>query len=210
MIQTLIVVFLGRELDASSEQLGLLFFGIGLVQTAWFLAAPFVARRIGLLATMVVSHIPSNLCLIALPFGPSLSVAIALLVRAMLGQMDVPDPPGLRDGLGRPRRAHRRRGVHRHRPLHIARPFAHLTGQRPPPGHRPPGRRVRRRRNAYQRRCTTSSCGARSRRVPLPEDERPRAATGPTSRRRRVDIPGRTGTLAGMSAVRRALVLLLM
>ena len=91
VIQTLIVVFLGREFDASSEQLGLLFFGIGLIQTASFLAAPFIARRIGLLATMVVSHIPSNLCLIALPFAPNLDVAIALLlVRAMLGQMDVP------------------------------------------------------------------------------------------------------------------------
>ena len=91
VIQTLIVVFLGRQFDASSEQLGLLFFGIGLIQTASFLAAPFIARRIGLLATMVVSHIPSNLCLIALPFAPNLNVAIALLlVRAMLGQMDVP------------------------------------------------------------------------------------------------------------------------
>ena len=91
VIQTLIVVFLSRELDASSEQLGLLFFVIGLVQTASFLAAPFIARRIGLLATMVVTHIPSNLCLIALPFAADLRVAIALLlVRAMLGQMDVP------------------------------------------------------------------------------------------------------------------------
>jgi MFS family permease len=91
VIQTLVVVFLSREFDASSEQLGLLFFGIGLIQTASFLTAPFIARRIGLLATMVVTHIPSNLCLIALPFAPNLGVAIGLLlVRAMLGQMDVP------------------------------------------------------------------------------------------------------------------------
>src|SRR5262245_59792458 len=91
VIQTLIVVFLGRTFDASSGQLGLLFFGIGLIQTASFLTAPFIARRIGLLATMVITHIPSNLCLIALPFAPNVGVAIALLlVRAMLGQMDVP------------------------------------------------------------------------------------------------------------------------
>ena len=91
VIQTLVVVFLSREFDASSQQLGLLFFGIGLIQTASFLAAPFIARRIGLLATMVATHIPSNLCLIALPFAPDIPVAVALLlVRAMLGQMDVP------------------------------------------------------------------------------------------------------------------------
>ncbi len=91
VIQTLVVVFLSSHFDASSETLGLLFFGIGLIQTASFLAAPLIARRIGLLATMVASHIPSNLCLIGLAFAPSLRVAIALLlVRAMLGQMDVP------------------------------------------------------------------------------------------------------------------------
>jgi MFS family permease len=91
VLQTLIVVFLSRQFDASAEQLGLLFFGIGLIQTASFLTAPLIARRIGLLATMVVTHIPSNLCLIALPFAPNLPTAVALLlVRAMLGQMDVP------------------------------------------------------------------------------------------------------------------------
>jgi MFS family permease len=91
VIQTLVVVFLSRQFDASDQTLGLLFFAIGLIQTASFLTAPLIARRIGLLATMVVTHIPSNLCLIALAFAPNLPVAVALLlVRAMLGQMDVP------------------------------------------------------------------------------------------------------------------------
>jgi MFS family permease len=91
VIQTLVVVFLGRHFHASDQTLGLLFFGIGLIQTISFLTAPFIARQIGLLATMVVTHIPSNLCLIGLAFATNLRVAIALLlVRAMLGQMDVP------------------------------------------------------------------------------------------------------------------------
>ena len=91
VIQTLVVVFLSREFHASDQTLGLLFFAVGLIQTASFLTAPLIARRIGLLATMVVTHVPSNLCLIGLAFAPNLQVAVALLlVRAMLGQMDVP------------------------------------------------------------------------------------------------------------------------
>jgi MFS family permease len=91
VIQTLVVLYLSHRFHASDQTLGLLFFSVGLIQTASFLTAPVIARRIGLLATMVVTHIPSNLCLIALAFAPNLQVAVALLlVRAMLGQMDVP------------------------------------------------------------------------------------------------------------------------
>jgi len=49
------------------------------------------ADRIGLVNTMVFTHLPSSLCLIAMPFMPQLSCAIALLfVRSALSQMDVP------------------------------------------------------------------------------------------------------------------------
>jgi MFS family permease len=55
-----------------------------------FAAVP-LANRIGLVRTMVFTHLPSNLCLVAIPFVPSLSVVIALLiVRSLLSQMDVP------------------------------------------------------------------------------------------------------------------------
>ena len=55
------------------------------------LAAPLLARRIGLLNTMVFTHIPANVCLVLAAFAPSLSVALGLLfVRAALSQMDVP------------------------------------------------------------------------------------------------------------------------
>jgi predicted MFS family arabinose efflux permease len=53
--------------------------------------APRVARRIGLLNTMVWTHLPSNILLIAVPFAPTLPLAIAaLLGRFALSQMDVP------------------------------------------------------------------------------------------------------------------------
>jgi sugar phosphate permease len=56
-----------------------------------FLASARIAKRIGLINTMVFTHFPSNLCLIALPFSPNLSVAVALwLLRCSLSQMDVP------------------------------------------------------------------------------------------------------------------------
>jgi MFS family permease len=55
------------------------------------LAAPSVARRIGLLNTMVFTHLPANVALVAAAFAPTLPLALALLLfRAALSQMDVP------------------------------------------------------------------------------------------------------------------------
>ena len=55
------------------------------------LAAVPLARRIGLVNTMVFTHLPANVCLVLVPFAPSLGVAVALLlVRSALSQMDVP------------------------------------------------------------------------------------------------------------------------
>ena len=56
-----------------------------------FLVAVRIAGRIGLVNTMVFTHLPANLCLVAIPFVPSLGGVIALLlVRSALSQMDVP------------------------------------------------------------------------------------------------------------------------
>jgi MFS family permease len=71
--------------------LGLIFSATQIVTAMSFLAAERIARRIGLLRTMVFSHIPSNLFLTAVPFAPSALGAIALLLcRQSLSQMDVP------------------------------------------------------------------------------------------------------------------------
>lgn len=71
--------------------LGLIFSATQIVTAMSFLAAERIARRIGLLRTMVFSHIPSNVFLIAVPFAPSAFGAIFLLLcRQSLSQMDVP------------------------------------------------------------------------------------------------------------------------
>lgn len=71
--------------------LGLIFSATAIVTAISFLAAERIARRIGLLRTMVFSHIPSNLFLTAVPFAPSaLGSILLLLCRQSLSQMDVP------------------------------------------------------------------------------------------------------------------------
>jgi hypothetical protein len=52
--------------------------------------APLLARRFGLVATMVGTHLPSNVLLAAVAFAPSFAVAAVLLARTTLSQMDVP------------------------------------------------------------------------------------------------------------------------
>jgi MFS family permease len=64
---------------------------LGLLQTGSFLLAPLIADRIGLLATMVFTHLASDVFLVAVAFAPTLPVAVGLLLaRTSLSQMDVP------------------------------------------------------------------------------------------------------------------------
>jgi MFS family permease len=91
VVQTFIAYWLAARYGAPVELLGLVFFAVGLLQAASFLAAVRLARRFGLLATMVGTHLPSNLLLAAIPLAPTLPVALALLLaRSALAQMDVP------------------------------------------------------------------------------------------------------------------------
>jgi MFS family permease len=56
-----------------------------------YLVAARIANRIGLLKTMVFTHLPSSVCLILIPFMPELAhVLVLLLIRSALSQMDVP------------------------------------------------------------------------------------------------------------------------
>jgi MFS family permease len=85
------VLRLAAEFDASIGVLGVVFFVVGLLQTASFLAAPRLAERFGILRTMVFTHLPSNVLLAVIPLAPNLPAAIALLLaRVALAQMDVP------------------------------------------------------------------------------------------------------------------------
>ena len=80
-----------RKFGASPHTLALVFFSIGLAQALSFQAAVRLAARIGLLRTMVLTHLPSNVLLAAIAFAPGPRSAIALLLaRSLLSQMDVP------------------------------------------------------------------------------------------------------------------------
>jgi MFS family permease len=71
--------------------LGWLFFTVSVVQAVSVMLAPRLARRFGLVATMVGTHLPSNVLLAAVAFAPSFPVAaMLLLARTTLSQMDVP------------------------------------------------------------------------------------------------------------------------
>ena len=75
----------------STVALGWLFFAVTLVQAASVSIAPRLASRFGLVATMVGTHLPSNVLLAAVAFAPSFLVAaVLLLARTTLSQMDVP------------------------------------------------------------------------------------------------------------------------
>jgi predicted MFS family arabinose efflux permease len=89
--QTFIAYLFVRKYDASPHTLAVVFFAIGILQALSFQAAVRAAGRIGLLRTMVFTHLPSNLLLAAVAFAPNLALAIALLLsRFALSQMDVP------------------------------------------------------------------------------------------------------------------------
>ncbi|HEX7195254.1 MAG TPA: MFS transporter [Candidatus Limnocylindria bacterium] len=91
IVQSFIVFWFGRQFGADAELMGLVFFGVGILQAASSVMAGWLGERIGLLNTMVFSHLPSNVLLALIPLAPSLPVAIGLLLgRSMLSQMDVP------------------------------------------------------------------------------------------------------------------------
>lgn len=90
-INALMALWFFQRFDLSLLAAGSFFFWAGLLSAVSQLIAPKVAERIGLVNTMVFTHIPASVCLIVAAFVPSLEPAFALLfVRALLSQMDVP------------------------------------------------------------------------------------------------------------------------
>jgi MFS family permease len=89
--QSLMAYWFHLQYGADPALLGLIFFAANLLAAASSLLAAPIAARIGLLNTMVFTHLPSNLLLILVPLMPNLQLAIAvLLLRFTLSQMDVP------------------------------------------------------------------------------------------------------------------------
>jgi MFS family permease len=91
IVQSMLSLWLVQRFALNATELGMLFFGTGLLAGASYLVAAPLARRFGLVNTMVFTHIPSSVALIAIPFAGDVNVAIVLLlVRSALSQMDVP------------------------------------------------------------------------------------------------------------------------
>jgi len=90
VVQSLMAVWLFDRFGLDVASAARVLFVMTLLGGVSHLMAPWVARRIGLLNTMVFTHLPSNLCLLAAPFAPSLEIALALLfARSALSSMDV-------------------------------------------------------------------------------------------------------------------------
>jgi MFS family permease len=91
VVQSLLALWLFNRFGLSLAVAGVFFFWSGLFSAISFPVAARLSRHIGLINTMVFTHIPSSLCLIGAAVSPSLEMALALLLaRALLSQMDVP------------------------------------------------------------------------------------------------------------------------
>jgi MFS family permease len=91
VVQSLVALFFHLRFGVSLPTLSILFFGANLLSALSFLAAVPLARRFGLLNTMVFTHLPSNVLLALVTFAPTFPIAATLLLlRQMLSQMDIP------------------------------------------------------------------------------------------------------------------------
>lgn len=91
VVQSIVAYWFHLRFGVAPAALGSIFFGANLLAGCSALAASRVVQRIGLIETMVFTHLPSNVLLILVPLMPSLPWAIAmLLLRFSISQMDVP------------------------------------------------------------------------------------------------------------------------
>jgi MFS family permease len=89
--QSIMILWFTLRWQADAGTLGLIFFWANLLAGISALSASWVASKIGLIRTMVFTHLPSNLLLMLVPLMPSLPLAIVvLLLRFSISQMDVP------------------------------------------------------------------------------------------------------------------------
>ena len=89
--QSLMAYWFHLKFGVPPAVLGTIFFGANLLAAVSSLSASRIAARIGLINTMVATHLPSNVLLILVPLMPNVQLAIlVLLLRYTLSQMDVP------------------------------------------------------------------------------------------------------------------------
>jgi MFS family permease len=91
LTDALVAYWFFRRFGVGEHDLGLVFFAVHILNACSHLGAAWLARRIGLVNTMVFTHLPSSLFLMAVPFAPSFKWAVLLfLCREALVEMDVP------------------------------------------------------------------------------------------------------------------------
>jgi MFS family permease len=90
VIQALLALYLFERFELSVATTGLIFFWTNLLAAFSILASAWLAERIGLIETMVFTHIPAQIALMLVPFMPSVWLALALLlIRALFSHMDI-------------------------------------------------------------------------------------------------------------------------
>jgi MFS family permease len=91
VVQSLLALWLFERFDLSLSAASVFFFWSGVFSAFSFPVAAWLSRRIGLINTMVFTHIPSSIALMLAAVAPTLALAlILLLIRSALSQMDVP------------------------------------------------------------------------------------------------------------------------
>jgi len=91
VVQSMLALWLFERFELSTSIAGTIFFWTGVLSALSYLVAVRISKRIGLVNTMVFTHLPANVMLLLIPFVPSLGwVIVLLLARSALSQMDVP------------------------------------------------------------------------------------------------------------------------
>ena len=91
LVQSLLALWLYQSFSISVATAASILFWTSICSAISYLVAVPIAERVGLINTMVFTHLPSNVLLILIPFAPDLATAIGLLLaRSALSQMDVP------------------------------------------------------------------------------------------------------------------------
>jgi len=91
VVQSLLALWLFERFNLSLAEAGVFFFWSGVLSASSFPVAAWLSKRVGLINTMVFTHIPSSIALMLAAFAPTLPLTLSLLlIRAALSQMDVP------------------------------------------------------------------------------------------------------------------------
>ena len=90
-VQSIFALWIFRRFDLSITALGVVFFATGILSAISSLLSVRIAKRIGLVRTMVFTHIPASVLLIGVALSPNVWLAVTLFIlRGLLSQMDVP------------------------------------------------------------------------------------------------------------------------